>query len=51
LGPPAYGLLLRQAAAEELLEVALAVKLYKQTVQKQESSLAGGQNKIMGYRC
>jgi len=47
LGPPAYGLLLRSAAAKELYEVILAVELYKQTVQQQESSLAGQQNKIM----
>jgi len=32
-GVPAYGLLLRTAAAKELVEVALAVKPYKQIMQ------------------
>jgi DNA-binding XRE family transcriptional regulator len=39
--------LLRPAAAKELEELAQAVELYKQTVQQQESSLAGQQDKIM----
>jgi hypothetical protein len=39
--------LLRTAAAKELVEVALAVKPYKQIMQQKEFSLAGQKNKIM----